>query len=269
MAAPLVAAPLAAPLAAEPIAAPTLSAIPEGTEMAEAASEPIDVIPLAVPEPEAEAGAGAVEAAPKAKSDLRPFIVNASAKVPDMRLGADLSDWQRYLSLGIQTELSDINDASVKYPSVEAAIASAKFQRATDKPELGAQLFRVEGAIHQKFARDRAKGGSTEVMNTLTDNEVASIRVASSKNKMKAYKAEFNQAAWDATKEEIYLGYLRQRRDTDAKFRAILVAIREKGGEILFANGTEPTELGVGILADGTVVGGENKIGKWLMSLTA
>jgi len=263
--------PMAAPLVAAPLAAPTLSAIPEGTEVAEAASEPIDVIPLAVPEPEAEAeaGAGAVEAAPKAKSDLRPFIVNASAKVPDMRLGADLSDWQRYLSLGIQTELSDINDAAVKYPSVEAAIASAKFQRATDKPELGAQLFRVEGAIHQKFARDRAKGGSTEVMNTLTDNEVAAIRVASSKNKMKAYKAEFNQAAWDATKEEIYLGYLRQRRDTDAKFRAILVAIRDKGGEILFANGTEPTELGVGILADGTVVGGENKIGKWLMSLTA
>jgi hypothetical protein len=32
-------------------------------------------------------------------------------------------------------------------------------------------------------------------------------------------------------------------------------------------NGTEPTELGVGVLKDGTVVGGENKVGQIMMGL--
>ena len=44
-------------------------------------------------------------------------------------------------------------------------------------------------------------------------------------------------------------------------------AIVAAGGEILFANGTVPSELGVGVLPDGGVVGGDNRVGKWMMEL--
>jgi hypothetical protein len=105
-----------------------LSAVPEGTE-----DESEDVIPLP-----------------------GPFLLNAATREPDMRLGAELADWPRYLTLGIQAEIADLSDPTVKYPSVEAAIAAAKYQKATDKAELGASLFRVEGAIHQKFEKEQA-----------------------------------------------------------------------------------------------------------------
>ncbi len=38
--------------------------------------------------------------------------------------------------------------------------------------------------------------------------------------------------------------------------------------EVMLVNGTEYNELGVGH-KDGVVVGGDNKVGKWIMELTA
>uniref|UniRef100_A0A6C0DCL2 mRNA (guanine-N(7))-methyltransferase n=1 Tax=viral metagenome TaxID=1070528 RepID=A0A6C0DCL2_9ZZZZ len=244
---------LASPAPVAPAAAgagAVLSAIPEET---------FDVISLAADE---MPPAGKPTAEP-------PFLVNADAKLPNLRLGEELGDWPRYLTPRILTEITDMKDSTVKYPCVEAALAAAKFQLATDKPELGPQLFRVEGAIHQKFSRERAKGGSAEMIAKLTDDEMVAVRIASGKAKLKAYKAAWNQEAWDAAKEMVYRTYLQQRFEKDKKFQDILLAIKARGGEILFANGTEPTELGVGVLADGTIVGGENKIGRWLMELTA
>ena len=106
------------------------------------------------------------------------------------------------------------------------------------------------------------------MLSKLVDDEVKAIRAASRPETMrKSYKATWNPTAWDAAKEGVYRAYLRQRFETDAKFRDILLAIKARGGQILFANGTEPTELGVGVLVDGTIVGGENKVGRWLMEL--
>lgn len=195
------------------------------------------------------------------------FIINPEMRVPDTRLGPDFADWPRYLLPGTPREIVDRTDLAVKYPSVEAAIAAAKYQLATDKPELGTQLFRVEGAIHQKFQAEREKTIDPVQLQQINDNETAAIRVASGPNKMKAYKATWNKGAWDAQKEEVYRAYLDQRFRVDERFREMLRAIKEAGGEILFANGREPSELGVGVLVDGTVVGGENKVGKWMMEL--
>jgi hypothetical protein len=196
-----------------------------------------------------------------------PFVINPEAKEPDLRLGAELADWPRYLLPGTPREIVDRMDLAIKYPSVEAAIAAAKYQVATDKPELGAQLFRVEGAIHQKFQAEREKTMDTEKLQQIMDNETAAVRVASGLNKMKAYKATWTKEAWDKQKEDVYRFYLDQRYRVDERFREMIRAIKGVGGEILFANGREPSELGVGVLIDGTVVGGENKVGRWMMEL--
>jgi hypothetical protein len=184
-----------------------------------------------------------------------------------MRLGEELSDWPFYMSLGAQVELDDMDDPSVKYASIEAAIASAKYQKASNKPELGPTLFSTNGAIHQRFSADRAKNGDPVSLRKSYNAEVSAVRLASARAKMKALSATFNPDAWEIVKGDVYQAYLAQRFAKDARFRAMVQAIKQKGGDILFVNGKEPTDLGVGVLDDGTVVGGENKIGKWIQAL--
>jgi len=248
---PATEAPGSRPAAAAPAAAAAMAPVGE------------DVIELGVPD-EAEAEA-------KAEVDSRPFLIAGSSKGPDPRLGADLADWPTYLTLGTQVEISDLDDPSIKYPSIEAAVASAKYKKSTDKPELGPSLFRVEGAIHQKFETDRAKlratGAPPEAVAKSFDDEMALVRVASGKAKLKAYKATWDQAAWDAQKDGIYKAYMAQRFATDARFRAMIEAIKARGGEIMFVNGAEPSYMGVGVRIDGSIVGGDNMIGKWMMAL--
>ena len=48
--------------------------------------------------------------------------------------------------------------------------------------------------------------------------------------------------------------------------KRVTAAAKENGTTVMLVNGTEPNELGVG-LKDGVVVGGENKVGRWLMEL--
>jgi hypothetical protein len=216
----------------------------------------------------AEAEADVIDLGPApAPAPLPPLLINN--KEPDQSLGTELADWPRYMTLGTQVEIADLSDPSVKYPSLEAAIAAAKYQKATDKPELDASLFRVEGAIHQKFANEREKlmttGAPPEAMAKSVDDEVAMVRIASGKAKMKAYKATWNEEAWVAERAAIYQAYLAQRFATDARFKMMIEASR--GRELMFVNGVDPSYLGVGVRIDGSISGGENMIGKWMQQL--
>jgi predicted NAD-dependent protein-ADP-ribosyltransferase YbiA (DUF1768 family) len=250
---------------APPAAAPAPPAMEALTQMRAAtlAAEEEAPVQIELPEPPAAAAA-----APQ------PFLINGPMRTdPENRLGDPaLADWPRYLTLGIQQEIVDMADPSIKYPSVEAAIASARYQQATDKPALGPTLFNVGGRIHQFFVADRAKlvaaGASAAIQEKSIDDEVAMVREQVSPAKMKKYGATWNKAAWDAQKEMVYKTYLAQRYASDEKFRSILQRIKAAAGEIMYANGTDPNEMGVGVDLGGQIVGGENKIGKWLMALT-
>jgi hypothetical protein len=244
------------------VVAPALSAIPEATEGKETETEaaaPIleeapqmDVIELP-PEPVAKG----------------PFLVNPANKTPDLRLGDALKDWPRYMSLGTLVEIPDRTDPSVKYPSVEAAIASAKFQTATNIPAKGPQLFRVEGIVHQKHDRFR-EGRTGDAREATVDAEVKDIRMESLKTRIgKVHGGVWDDAAWLAAREGVYRDYLQKRYAVDVRFKEMIDALRSAGGEILFANGKEPNALGVGVLDDGTIVGGENIVGKIMMDLGA
>ena len=250
------------------------------------------------------------EEAPKlVVSEIGPVQPNSSAKpylidptVEDDRLGPENKDWPRYLSLGtlvpdsildkIQPNPASIGGAttvpapSTLYPSVEAAIASAKFQIGTDKPELGPQIFRIEGALHQKFETERQRlAGNEAALKKTVDDQVAQTRVLSGKAKMKGFKATWSQENWDAGKEEVYKKYLETRYNIDDRFKDLVNRVVELAKanpvtaedgtvytEPILVNGTEPTELGVGVrggslLGVMTLVGGQNKVGKWLASL--
>ena len=235
--------------------AAALSVIPEGTE---SVAETPDVIELV--------------------AESKQYLVSAANRTPDLRLGPDLADWPRYLSLGMQNTavftIPDIADPSVRYASVEAAIAAAKYQRATNKAEMGATLFKIDGTIHQKFEKEREKliatGAPPEALDKSIDDEVAMVRIISGKAKMGGYKAVWDPAAWEAPggRDDVYPAYLAKRFAVDGRFRDMIEAIRAKGGEILFVNGVDPSYLGVGVRVDGSISGGDNKVGRWMMSLT-
>ena len=219
---------------------------------------------------EEEIGLDVIELPAAAAVEDKQYRVDASTVTPDLRLGPEFSDWPRYLSMGTLVEIPDSGLAGVRYPSVEAAIASAKYQRATDKPDLGAKLFAIDGLVDKKYKGDRERATAARddvAVRKTVDDQVAMTRLVSGKNKIKANKAEWNQGAWDAARDEVYRAYLTERLRADGRFRAILEAIKAKEGEILFVNGVEPSELGVGVRVDGSLVGGDNLVGQWMMRL--
>jgi hypothetical protein len=168
-----------------------------------------------------------------------PFYVNPASAGNDMRLGPELTDWPRYLSFVTRVlpdGLGDLADPAIKYPTMEAAIASAKYQKASKRPELGVQLFRVESVNHQKYEKDReAANGDAALIRKADDAEAANTRLAAGKAKMNSgYRAEWNPEAWEAQKVDLYKAYLVERFKADERFRAILAAIKAQEGVISY-----------------------------------
>jgi hypothetical protein len=225
----------------------------------------LDVIELPLPGAVAEAEAEAEE------PPSRTFLIGAPIPpgvATDNRLGIDLADWPTYMALStlVPGGIPDMTDDSVKYPSMEAAIASAKFQQASSMPQMGPQFFRMEGAIHQDYERKRGGKGPEEVA-ALTQKQMADTRIASAGPKMQSYGAKWDKEKWPRVRNNIYQSYLTRRYTIDDRFRRMVDGIKALGGEILFANGTDPTELGVGVRVDGSISGGDNMVGKWMLAL--
>jgi hypothetical protein len=200
-----------------------------------------------------------------------PFLVNAAVKTPDERLGPDLADWPRYMSLGTLTPIHDMADPSVIYPSIEAAVASAKYQSASNIPAQGPALFRVEGSLHQRFDTERkrleAEGAPADAIAETVNNQVSRTRIVSGKPTIKSYGGEYDLDKWLSVRDEVNRAYLQIRYNSDPRFKQMVDTIKAQGGEILFANGDKPNDLGVGIGPDGNVLGGGNLIGKIMMTL--
>jgi hypothetical protein len=108
---------------------------------------------------------------------------------------------------------------------------------------------------------------AADAMPKSIEDEATAVRVASGQAKIKAYKAVWNPDAWNAQKMELYRAYLVQRHSSDVRFAEMVNAIRARGGEIMLVNGTDANELGVGVRKDGSLAGGENKIGKLIQEL--
>jgi hypothetical protein len=222
------------------------------------------------------------EAPPAAMGE--PFLVGAgsgeSGVNDDMRLGPEFKDWQRYLTLYAQFEIEDVADPTVKYPSVEAAMAAFKLNSAAPDPaaakppvpNYGTKQYRVEGSNHQEYERKRAalrKDGVEDWKQFEKYNyqEAIAIRKSCLSTAFKGYGLLWNKEQWDATKMDMYRAYLKQRFDRDERFRAMLQAIAARGGEILYANGKEPSDIGVGVNVAGEIVGGGNAIGQIMTRL--
>jgi hypothetical protein len=157
-----------------------------------AAPAPVAVIATAddasVPEPVAAAAPAPAPAAG------RPMLKFFHGAVQKDELKSGRKDWARYISPSTHSRLRDVNDASVIYPSLEAAFAATMYQLGTDKPELGATLFNVNSTIHQNCVKALAlEPGATDKRKTeILEEELAAIRSQMKPAEIKRTGAKFN-----------------------------------------------------------------------------
>jgi hypothetical protein len=195
------------------------------------------------------------------KRPIFKFTYNSALK-DDVGIGR--KDWARYISTFAKSNLQDINDPAIVYPSLEAAFASERFKIGTKSPQLGAKLFGYEGNLHQKYLKEPIT--SEERKYELLEDEGKEIRDMIVPTYIKkTLGAKWDETAWLGKRDEVMMAYIKQRYEKDPDFRAILDAIKEKGGILVHYNGPRPSEMG-GIVK-GDVIEGENKLGKMYMAV--
>ena len=214
----------------------------------------------------ANAPTPAPAAAPAAAVGGRPIFKFSHDSALKDDIGVGRPDWARYISTFTHSRLRDLTTPSVVYPSLEAAFASARYQYASDKPELGARLFSTVATIHQNSQRRMRNEGPLDEkgLYKLQETEGAAIRTQTLPAEMKKTGATWSEDAWVKVRDEIMMKYIQQRYETDSEFKRIMDAIKTKNGILVFHNGSRPSEIG-GIVRNG-VVEGDNKLGKFYMA---
>jgi len=162
----------------------------------------------------------------------------------------------------------------VVYPSLDHYLAGQQWRLASTTPEVATSVFSNNGSIHQEFLRQRlleSEGGKkpiTEKRNReLLKNEGTAVRDALRPTAFKTYKSVFDAGKWATQKDDVLREGLRQRWETDARFRKIVEAVREKGKTLLYyAPGANSSNLG-GVRKNSGVIEGNNKMGKMIMEL--
>lgn len=194
---------------------------------------------------------------------------SAAAKATEMKLlksyGIENKHWRRYLSTFTPFEFHDVFNPSIKYPSLEAAMSSAKYHIATNKPELGPQLFSTIGNIHQQLLSQIRKASITDdEIAELYDNEGMTMRDAGKPVAIKKMGAKFDKNAWEFNKFGILCDYVRQRYENDKIFCDILTGMQKQNAILVYNAGAN--ELSGNINTDGEFTG-DNLYGRALMHL--
>ena len=206
-----------------------------------------------------------------ASGELFQFYADAAEKDA---LGIKDKTAAQWLSPTAPFPIEDPYDDSVLYSSLDHYLAGMRYRVATNVPELAASVFGREGTIHQQFLRkrlDESEGG-TKLLSDLREKELAkeetaAVRDALRPSAFKKYKATFDEAKWASKKDEVLREGLRQRWETDARFRKIVEAARDKGKTLLYyAPGANSSNMG-GVRKNSGIIEGENKIGSIIMEL--
>ena len=146
---------------------------------------------------------------------------------------------------------------------------------ATNKKELAVTLFSREGTIHQKFLNDRlaltdqgTRPLSEDDDFRLLEAEVAAVKDAMRPPYLKKFGAIINTTDWATVKDRVLQDAVEQRWKSDARFRKIIEAARERGKYLLYYTpGSTSSNVG-GVRSSQTGrIEGENRIGKIMMRL--
>lgn len=238
-----------APLKVALVAAPSSKVVPQRA-----------ILPVAnvvVPDVAVAAPAIALQQPVPAQRPIFKFFHGAVLK-DELKVGR--KDWARYISPSTYSRLRDMNDATIIYPSLDAAFASTLYQVGTDKPELGATLFSVNSTIHQNSLKQQAATTEDKRQSEIMEEELIAIRTQMKPVEIKRTGAKFNEAKYLDGREAMMQWYVQQRYDTDPEFKRIMDAIKARNGILVFYNGPKPSELG-GLVRDEGRIEGQNKLG--------
>ena len=191
----------------------------------------------------------------------------AKAKREELKaLGIKEKNWRRYISTVTPFEFSDRSDPSIVYPNFEAAIAAAKIQVASKKPELGPQLFSITGNLHQEILGEEMELGDAindDQKAELAEKEVKAIFAAMKPKALKTVGIKkIVGEAWEEQREEIIVDYVRQRLEADTKFSAILAALGAQKARLVY-NYMASGDLAGSV--DDETISGDNLYGRALM----
>jgi predicted NAD-dependent protein-ADP-ribosyltransferase YbiA (DUF1768 family) len=161
------------------------------------------------------------------------------------------------------------------YPSLEHYLAGMKYQYASNKPELGANIFSRDGTIHSKYLRLRGAetAQGTRQLPEVRDHDLlkqerTDVLNESKPQAFKKYRTIFDEAIWSSKKDAVLEEGLKQRWEKDARLRRIVEAVRDKGLYLLYYTGNvSGSDLGGVRRPPEGFIDGENKIGKGLMRL--
>ncbi len=226
-----------------------------------------EIAPDDIPsEPEPEPILLATEAAaPKQVGGAIHKFYQGSLQKDDLKIGD--KGWKRWISAYTLYPLQDLENPSVVYPSMEAALTAAKYKYASSKPEL-AEQFSETGPIHQKYSLQRVEKGdalSEKEAHELQEKEGDEIHKFAKEAEMKKAGAPLNKDVWATKAPEITRAYVQQRYETDERFRKILDAVKKAEVRLVYYTSAVPTEFS-GVVK-GEVIHGQNLLGKAMMEV--
>jgi hypothetical protein len=206
-----------------------------------------------------------------AVGELFQFFDSAAEK--DVLAIGDKSAGQ-WLAPSAPFPIEDPAAEGVVYPSLDHYLAAQRWRVASSTPEVATSVFSRDGSIHQEFLRTRlleSEGGKKPISEKrnrdLLKAEGTAVRDAIRPSAFKKYKSVFDEAAWATQKDDILMEGLRQRWETDARFRKIVEAARDKGKTLLYyAPGSNSSNLG-GVRKNSGAIEGGNKMGQMIMEL--
>lgn len=184
-------------------------------------------------------------------------------------------DAARWLAPSAPFAIKEAKEADeTEYPSVEHYLAAKKYELASNKPELGKELFSRAGTIHQEFLRQRAtesaqgaRALTSEREHELLKAERKKVLDESAPASFKKYRAIFDDTMWFTVKDKELEKALSYRWINDARLRRIVDAAKAKGLYLLYYTGVgSGSDLG-GKRTDKGFIDGENKVGEILMRL--
>lgn len=200
----------------------------------------------------------------KAGGEIHKFY-EASQQKDELKIGDKA--WKRWISTYTLFPLTDIEDSSIIYSSLEAALTAAKYKYASTKPAL-ASRFSDTGEIHQKYELMRAEKGTAlteKEAQELMEKEGDEMRKAAKEAEMKKAGAPFQKEAWVAKVEEITQAYVQQRYNKDERLQKIMEGVRKHDVRLAFYTSAAPNEFSA--LVKGEEIQGRNLLGRSYMAL--
>lgn len=180
----------------------------------------------------------------------------------------------RWLSPSAPFPIEDPAVEGVVYPSLDHYLSAQKWRVASSMPEVATSVFSRDGSIHQEYVRMRlleSEGGKKPI-GEKREQELLKLENMAVQDgvRPKAFSkrgAKFDSAQWAVQKDDVLMEGLRQRWETDARFRKIVEAARDKGKTLLYYTpGSNSNNMG-GVRKNSGVIQGDNKMGKMIMEL--